>query len=162
VGGGASDLRVPKRRLTVELLLRGREPCRLGVFLAEHQDHSWHRQEVLDLLDEEAPFFPAHDEDADAWVLVGRAAVVWVAVDHNQDEPEDEEPLFDYRREVRLDLPGGRTLEGQLLYAAPPEQARLIDYMNAASRFFRIFTADRVYLVARSAVLRLWDLSEKR
>jgi hypothetical protein len=130
------------------------------VFLAEHQDHSWHRQEVLDLLELEEPFFPAHDEDADVWMLVGRSAVVWVAID-NEVESDDEEPLFDYRREVSLDLYGGRSLEGQLLYAAPPEQARLMDYMNATHGFFRVFTAERVYLVARSAVLRVWDRTEK-
>ena len=128
------------------------------MFLAEHQDHSWHRQEVLDLLEQGEAFFPAHDE-ADALMLVARAAVVWVAVD--KDVETEQEELFDYRREVCLDLDGGRSLEGQLLYAAAPDHARLIDYMNAAPRFFRIFTADRVYLVARAAVLRLWDRSEK-
>ena len=133
------------------------------MFLAEHQDHSWHRQEVLDLLEVQEPFFPAHYEGSDAWMLVGRAAVVWVAVDNDAPEAEadDEEPLFEYRREVSVDLDGGRSLEGQLLYAAPPEQARLMDYLNATPRFFRVFTAERIYLVARSAVRRLWDRTEK-
>jgi hypothetical protein len=33
--------------------------------------------------------------------------------------------------------------------------------MNAPSRFVRVFTADRVYLVAKAAIVRLWDIPEK-
>ncbi|HKA91599.1 MAG TPA: hypothetical protein VKE22_28245 [Haliangiales bacterium] len=155
MGGDPTDLRVPKRRLTVELAQRGSEPSELDVFLAEHQDHSWHRQEVLDLLEEDAPFFPAHA--ADGWVLIRRDSLVWVAVPGQ----EEDDTLFDYRHRVKLDLVDGRTLEGRLLHSAPRERARAIDHMNAPSRFIRVFTEDRVYLVAKAAVLRLWDLPEK-
>jgi hypothetical protein len=172
VGGDVSDLRVPKRRLTVELVQRRSDPGRFEVFLAEHQDHSWHRQEVLDLLEEDTPFFPAHDETTDGWVLIRRDSLVWVAISGMElvaaadlgDLFADDGPgvaLFDYRHHVRLDLVEGRTLEGQLLYSAPPEQARVIDHMNAPSRFVRVFTADRVYLVAKAAIVRLWDIPEK-
>lgn len=169
MGGDPTDLRVPKRRLTVELVQRRSEPCRFEVFLAEHQDHSWHRQEVLDLLEEDAPFFPAHDEASGGWVLIRRDSVVWVAIPGTDlaaaagagEADEDPDALFDHRHRVRLDLVGGRTLEGQLVYAAAPEKARAIDHMNGPSRFVRVFADDRVYLVAKSAVLRLWDLPEK-
>ena len=45
------DLKVPKRRVTVELALQGSTPRQVEVFVAEQQAHAVQKEDVLNLLE---------------------------------------------------------------------------------------------------------------
>lgn len=152
-------LKVPKRAVAVELALAGREPRPVEVYVAEHQAHAFRRQDVLDLLEHEQAFLPARDVADGAWVMFNKDTVVWMslpvaALGEDADDDGGDE-LFDYRREVRVEVHGGPPLEGELLYSTPAERARVVDYLNQTGRFVRLWTADRLYLVNKAYVLRV-------
>ncbi len=151
MGIGDPELRVPKHRVRVELVLRGVAPRLVELFLAGQQERTWHRQEVLDLLEGEARFFPV--VDGSETVLVQRDAVVWVRVDADGRESDDDFELFDQMRQVRIVLDGGGDLRGTIYYAAPPNRARLADELNGPGRFLRLWVEAGVYLIRKSSIL---------
>lgn len=151
-------LRVPKAKVVVELAFAGREPRTVEVFVAEHQAHAYRRQDVLDLLEHEHPFLPARDRDANEWVLFNKDTLLWVALPlftgHSADTEDDEdEELYEQRKDVRIDLVGGGTLSGELLYSAPAEHSRAVDLLNQPGRFFRLWEPERVVLVNKLFVV---------
>lgn len=140
MSAGNPDVRVPKRRVRVELDLHGDAPRVVEMFVAEHQ-------EVLALLVGDARFIPVLH--AGTALLVGRDAVAWCLVESA--EPE-ELMLFEHRREVRVTLDDGDEIVGTLVYSAPPESARLIDELNRGGPFFQLWSDRGVYLVRKSMV----------
>jgi hypothetical protein len=54
---------------------------------------------------------------------------------------------------VRLTLPGGTSLLGTILVVMPPERARVLDFFNAAPRFFPLIGEHQVTLVHRNYVV---------
>jgi hypothetical protein len=71
---------------------------------------------------------------------------------------ESSDELFDFQSRVRVELRGGPPIDGDLLYSAPEEASRAVDYLNAAGRFFRLWDTHHLYLVNRSFVLRVIEL----
>jgi hypothetical protein len=154
---GDPDLRVPKRKVQVELVLRGAAPRVAEMFLAEHQEHTWHRQEVLDLLEGQALFFPVRE--GGETILVRREAVVWVRI-ANEEPGDGEMVLFDQKRLVRILLDGGGELQGTIYYAAAPHRSRLVDELNGPGLFLRLCGEDSVYLISKAAVLTVVELEQ--
>jgi hypothetical protein len=154
-------LRVRKQNVPVELALADTPPRPVEIFLAEHQAHEFRRQHVLDLLEGGPAFLPARDTATGMWEIFNKEALLWIRVPlgplGDSDATESEE-LFDFRSRVRIELHGGPALEGELLYSAPEEASRPVDYLNEASRFFRLWDTEHLYLVNRSFVLRVIEL----
>jgi hypothetical protein len=157
----SANLKIPKKTVPVELNLSGQETCEVEFFLAEYHPCSWRHQNVLDLLEDGNAFLPAKVAHHDARLLFNKDTVVWVGIPLRADpalaeiEPEE---LFDIKHEIRLELTDGSKLDGQLLYAAPPDRSRIVDYMNAPGRFFRLWREDHVYLVNKAFLLRIFQL----
>ncbi len=63
------NLKVPKKTVSVELALVGREVKTAEVFLAEYHASSWRHQNVLDLLEDDKAFLPAQFNDQDGRLL---------------------------------------------------------------------------------------------
>jgi|SRR5579883_2836771 len=164
------DLRIPKHAVVVELRLEGREARKVELYLAEHRDRSWRRQDVLDLLEHPPEFLPARDVADQARVLFNKATVVWIGVPRAAQAADeapggaapDPEPLYEQKRAVRLELLGGVALDGKLLYSAPPERARVSDHLNGPGRFLRLHTDEQLYLVNKAFVVRALDREARR
>ena len=161
------ELRIPKIPVTVELALYGEAPRSVELYIAEHQADAFRRQQVLDLLETDALFLPAHDRAAGDWAILNKATVAWVAislldgelpVEEAADYPLGDE-IFDVRRRVEVELSGGEVIAGELLYSPPRERSRLADHLNEGGRFFRLWNEDRVYLVNKQWVLRVRELA---
>jgi hypothetical protein len=149
----SEKLRVRKRPLEVELALEDRPPRRMKLFLAEHDSHGFQRQRVLDLLQTET-FLPACDAESGEWQTFNSHAVLWIGMTLSSvDGEEAADELFEHRQRVRVELIGGTSLEGELLYSAPQEGPRVVDLLNRRERFIRLWTEDRVYLVNKVSVL---------
>jgi hypothetical protein len=151
------DLTVPKRLVTVELTHIGRNPSRAQVFVAEHEGQADSRhQGVIDLLELGGDFLPVRGQADETPTVINRLTLIHVAVDNARSEDSvAQEPLFEYRREVRVELAGGGKLVGELLYTLPSQHARVADYLNAPGRFFSLWTGDRLYLVNKAHVERV-------
>ena len=154
------ELKIRKQPVAVELALAGGEPRRVEVFVAEHRDNEFRRQDVLDLLEHMQAFLPAKDPASGCWEIFNKDALLWIGVPLSPFGSETASPaeeLFEFRRPVRVDLIGSHSLSGELLYSAPAESTRLVDYVNEPGRFLRLWTKDFLYLINKAFVLRLTE-----
>lgn len=152
----ARALRVPKKTLEVELALAGATPRRVELFLAEHGEHDFNRQHVLDLLDQVDSFIPIRDLETGEWESFNSDAVVWVGIPASSADADGSgDELFEHRRSVRVALTGGGWLEGDVLYSAPDAGPRLVDHLNRNDPYFRLWNAEQVFLVNKRWVLRV-------
>lgn len=150
------QLRIRKEPLEVELALAGEQPRRVELFLAEHGSHAFDRQRVLDLLEQPDSFLPACDRETGNWESFNSRSVIWIAMPRSSAEAEGGgSELYDRRKFVRVSLAGGGSLEGEILYSAPEESARVVDVLNRRERFLRLWSGDRVFLVSKDSVLRV-------
>jgi hypothetical protein len=157
-----SDLRVPKRRLTVEILLLGDDPRAVEIFLADYHAHAWRRQEVSDLLSQEQPFLPCREVQGSTVWLVNKEALVWVRVPAPSAGPASPEALFleadEYRQSVQIQLAGNRFLTGELRFRAPAQEARVLDHLNSPERYLSLWSEPHLFLVQKRHVQRLTEL----
>jgi hypothetical protein len=154
-------LRIRKQNVPVDLALPGAPPRPVEIFLAEHQAHEFRRQHVLDLLEQGPPFLPARDVATGAWEILHKDAVLWIRVSLGPagENLEAGDELFEVEKRVRVEISGGDPLEGDLLYSAPEQAARVVDYLNQEARFFRLWEGDRLYLINKTFVLRVMELA---
>jgi hypothetical protein len=153
----AEPLRIPKEAFAVELALAGAAPRRVEVFLAEQRANEFRRQYVLDLLEGARAFLPARDTATGKRETFNKDALLWICVPLAPfgSQAAGEEELFEFRHPVRVDLIGGEPLAGELLYSAPAESTRLVDYLNAPGRFLRLWSKETLYLINKAFVLRV-------
>jgi len=151
-------LQIRKLPVAVELALAGGEPHRVEVFVAEHRDNEYRRQDVLNLLEREHAFLPARNTATGHGEIFNKDALLWIALplsplgsEASSSEPE----LFEFRRSVRVDFLGGQSVSGELLYSAPEQSTRLVDHVNAPGRFIRLWAKDFLYLINKAFVVRV-------
>jgi hypothetical protein len=147
---------VPKRVVTVELLLHGRQPELAHIFVPATEGGALARHAVVDLLEKDHAFVPTQSQHERTPQIINKDALVWIAVASDAAAgAADDDALFEFRHEVRVELAGGAALAGELLYSLPPEHARVTDYLNSPGRFFRLWTAERLYLINKYFVERV-------
>ena len=151
-------LRIRKLAVAVDLAMTAGPPRQVEVFLAEHRAREFRRQHVLDLLEHVQAFLPARDCTSGGWEIFNKDALLWIGVPLSPFGAEPAgatEELFEFRRPVHVDLVGAPTLAGELLYSAPEQSTRLVDYLNEPGRFLRLWATDRLYLINKAFVLRV-------
>ena len=153
-------LRVRKQNVPVEITLAGSDPRLVEVFLAEHQANQFRRQHVFDLLEQPSAFLPARDFASGVWEVFNKDALLWIKVPLGPlgGVEEGGEELFDFRKKARVELLGGKPLDGDLLYSLPEPATRINDYLNREGRFFRLWQADFLYLVNKAFVVRVVEI----
>ncbi|MFH2009568.1 MAG: hypothetical protein ABI333_23450 [bacterium] len=152
-----ASLKVPMRRVAIELHQPHREPRRLEVFVAEYHSRGGRPQDVLDLLEQDAAFLPGLDADTSQFQLFNKENVLWIAIEHSGRDLTDELELADRHSAVRVELLDGILLEGELLYTPPSAKGRVVDFLNMPGRFFRLHQVGRALLVNKSFVLGLTE-----
>jgi hypothetical protein len=156
-------LRIRKQAVLVDLALAGSEARQAEVFLAEHEAHEFRRQHVIDLLQSMRGFLPARDWETGLWELFNKDVLMWIRVPlaplGGEEAESGDDELFDFRKNVRVDLMGGSPLQGELLYSAPDEYTRTADYLNLEGRFFHLWQEGHLYLVNKSFVQRIVELA---
>ncbi len=130
------ELRVPKHRLSVEVLLPGGTSRRMALFLAEAAPDHDGPERPLDLLNDRAEFIPAVDETTGDMTFLHRSALCAVRVPCEV-EPEDL-PTIPTEHEVEILLVDGTALRGLISYLRPSGHARLVDVLNESPPFLRL------------------------
>jgi hypothetical protein len=160
----SGPLRIRKNAVRVELALAAGEPRRVEVFVAEYREHEFRHEDVLNLLEHEQAFLPARDAATHRGEIFNKDGVLWIALPLSPagTEPASaEEELFEFRRPVRVDFLAGQTISGEVLYSAPSEHTRLVDYVNEPGRFLRVWTKDFLYLINKTFVLRVVEAARE-
>lgn len=147
------ELRIPKRRVEVELVLAGHGARRVVLFLSDFAVGHDGAERVSDLLNDPPDFLPARDLATDQVLFVQREQVV-VARVAREPEPEDAERYtLPTEHEVVLLLADGQRVSGLVTYVLPPDRSRLVDYLNAAPPFVRVHEGEREAYVNRRYVV---------
>lgn len=149
----SDDLKVPKRRAPVELLLHDGSARQVTVFLAEFASTHSGPERLSDLLNGRDEFVPALDVATDQMTFVGRQSIAAARV-----APEweaDEALAGGHDEELEIVLATGVTLRGRVSILMPPERSRLLDYLNDAQPFIRLVEESQVALVHKRHVARV-------
>lgn len=146
------DLRVPKQRVPVEVVLPGGATRRVALFLSGSAPGHGGPETVSDLLEGGDEFIPAFDEEAGAMAFLHRRSVAVARLPAGDEPDPSAEITLPTEHEVEVALADGSRLRGFVSYVLPPERARLVDFLNQKDRFFRLAEPGGVALIARAHV----------
>jgi hypothetical protein len=149
----SDELKVPKRRVQVEVLLPGGGMRQVTVFLSDFASHHGGPERLSDLLNGPDEFVPALDAQTDTMTFLGRGSIAAARV-----APEWEiDPALagSEEHEVEITLVEGMQLRGTLRYALPPGRTRLLDHLNDAQSFVRLEERDNIALINKRHIARV-------
>jgi hypothetical protein len=165
MGNSSDELRVPTHAVAVHLLRAGCEPERAELFVIDApRGRGAAATEVAALLEGGSPFVPVREPDAPGGprvALVGKQAIIWVAVRLGDEselgaEPSEMLALYDQRHDVRVELAGIDPIAGHILYSSPADRPRLADHLNQPDvHFLRVWTTHSLYLVNKHHIVRV-------
>ncbi len=148
------DLRVPKRPVSVEVLLPGAGARRMALYLAGAAVDHEGPERPRDLLEGGLAFIPALDEESGAMTFLHRRGLLAIRVDRALDADEEEVTL-PTEHEVEVLLDDGTLLPGLVSYVRPPDRSRLLDVLGEAPAFLRLLQGDQVTYVNTRHVVRV-------
>ncbi|HZX95937.1 MAG TPA: hypothetical protein VFE90_15550 [Myxococcales bacterium] len=150
-----TDLRVPKRRVPVEIVQVGGAVRRIAVFLAEAVASHAGPERLADILNGQDEFIPAFDEQAAAMTFLNRAAVALARMTGQVEVDGANDVTVSSEHDVEITLLDGSRLRGLISYSLPSDRSRLVDFLNDATPFFQLVEGDSVTLVSRRQVARV-------
>jgi hypothetical protein len=142
-----SNLQVPKRRVSIELLACGGERRAVTVFLSEFTPDHGGAERVSDMLNRDDVFFPALDHTTARTTFVNRAAVVLARISRSLDAGDVDEVTIPTEHEVEVKLLDGEVVRGVVSYVLAPEHSRPVDFLNGRGRFFRLLVSAEHFLL---------------
>jgi hypothetical protein len=149
--------RVEKLRRAVRVVLTDGRRLDGDVFLAERTKSRAEPQEPVDLLNEDAPFFPFFLNEQEV-LLVAKEQVTRVETA----APDGEAPadMPDGAMAVEITLIDGSTISGFVPLEKRGEQTRLLDFLNGyLKRFIPVFWGEQVCLVNRFLIASVSQLT---
>jgi hypothetical protein len=151
--------RIQTTQKAVILTMLGGEELRGGVFIHPSSYRPFELEDVSELFNADSPFFPLELETGEV-ILVSKERVAEVAADRS-DEASDQPPRDAPTATALLQvvLVGGEVRLGSIKLEAPPDRARVLDYLNAlTSRFLTLHTSNEARLINRSLIDRVRPL----
>jgi hypothetical protein len=156
------ELRVPKHRTPVELILAGGSTRNVLVFLTEFAAKHSGAERLSDLINGEVEFIPAVDTTTDAVFFLNRTSVAVARVAATVEGDDVEQHTIPTEHEVEVTLIGGQKLRGLIAYVMPPDRSRLTDFLNDAPRFIKLIEPNGVALVNKQHVTLVEALGATR
>jgi hypothetical protein len=169
----SSELRLPTRAIAMRLALIGGLPTAAELFISDvpRRGTSQLFDDLAAQLDQPSGFIPVRWSSRVR--LLGKHAIAWLAVrrrapdaaDPSTDfssESSEELTLYDREYVVEIELVHGTKLIGTLLDNSPADRMRVIDHLNRAGAFVRLWTADEHYLVNTRQIVAVTELAESR
>jgi hypothetical protein len=161
---------MPTKVVPARLALTGGEPFAAELFISDvrRRGRSHLLDDIVAYLGGEATFFPMRWEGQVR--LVSKHAIVWVAIrrrdpDEMPSRDFENEPseltLYDREHRVEVHLAHGPALVGVLLDSSPADRPRVMDHLNRAGRFLRLWTSDEHFLIHAAQVVAVTELGEE-
>ena len=155
----ANLYRIETTRKAVILTMLGGEEVHGNVFIHFSSYRPFELEDVSELFNSETPFFPLELETSEV-ILVAKERVAELAADRGE-APSDLAPRDPPSPTALLQvvLVGGEVRLGSIRLDAPPDRARVLDYLNAlTSRFLTLYTSNEARLINRSLIDRVRPL----
>jgi hypothetical protein len=159
--------RVPKRKVPVEVVLAGRSPLLVDLYLSDCAETHAGPERPSDLLNGPEPFLPASDR-AGSVLFLHRDGLIAVSVDAQHEQADASEPAGvaaagqSTAIGVEVVLEDGMTIAGEINQMMPEGQRRLQDVLNLASRFLILWSGGRVHLINKRRIVRVATLPQSR
>ena len=151
--------RIETAKKAVILTMFGGEELRGDVFIHFSSYRPFELEDVSELLNADSPFFPLGLENGEV-ILVSKERVAEVAADRGESTSEEQtrtEPSPTAL--LQIVLVGGEIRLGSIRLEAPPDRARILDYLNAlTSRFLTLYTSNEARMINRSLIDRVRPL----
>lgn len=143
--------RIPRRDLAVRILLDDGRTLDGRMFTAD-SGPGGRPEDVLQHLNDPAEDFVPLVCGEDSFLL-NKAGIIWAQLSGDGAREIAEELDGGRTVPVRLTLAGGISLVGTFSVLMPVERSRVLDYLNASSRFLPLFGDGTVTLVQRGFVV---------
>ena len=159
ISDSANLYRVETAQKAVILTMLGGEELRGNVFIHQSSHRPFELEDVSELLNADTPFFPLELENSEV-ILISKERVAEAAADRGDDtfdQPTRGTPTPTAL--LQIALVGGEIRLGSIRLDAPPDRARVLDYLNAlTSRFLTLYTSNEARLINRSLIARVRPL----
>ena len=158
ISDSANLYRVQTAQKAVILTMLGGEELRGNVFIHPSSYRPFELEDVSELLNAGTPFFPLELESGEV-VIISKERVAEAAANH--DDAPDHPPRGAPSPTALLQilLVGGEVRLGSIRLEAPPDRARVLDYLNAlTSRFLILYTSNEARLINSSLIERVRPL----
>jgi len=159
ISDSANLYRVETAQKAVILTMLGGEELRGNVFIHQSSYRPFELEDVSELLNAGSPFFPLELETGEV-ILVSKERVAEAAANRSDDtseQPPRGAPTATAL--LQIVLVGGEVRLGSIRLEAPPDRARVLDYLNAlTSRFLTLYTSNEARLINRSLIDRVRPL----
>jgi hypothetical protein len=149
----SDELRVPKGRAEVQVLLPGGGTRQVMVFLSEFAGTHAGHERLSDVLNADGSFLPALDVTSDTMSFLARDAIAAARVGREWEASSDLTGAEE--AEVEITLTNGEKLRGHIDFILPPGRARLLDHLNDPRPFVRLDEGAQVALVNKRHIARV-------
>ena len=155
----ANLYRVETAQKAVILTMLGGEELRGNVFIHPSSYRPFELEDVSELFNSGSPFFPLELETGEV-ILVSKERVAEAAANRGDDASEPPPRGAPTPTALlQILLVGGEVRLGSIRLEAPPDRARVLDYLNAlTSRFLTLYTSNEARLINRSLIDRVRPL----
>jgi hypothetical protein len=149
----SDELRIPKKRTQVELVLASGATLQVGFFLSEFAGSHAGHERLSDLLNGRDDFLPGFDLGSETVTFIARAGIAAATVGHEWEPGLD--LLEADEHVVEIALLDGTSLRGALQFVMPQGRSRLLDHLNDPQPFLRLEQGDKVVLVNKRHIARV-------
>lgn len=162
------DVKLPTVAVPVRLALAGRDVLDAEIFVVDRvrQAKTQVLDDIADLLCDASTFLPvkqgAHVR------LLAKHAVSWVSVKPEaaelavelefDDLPSEVVTLYDREHRVEVELVTGGSLRGAVFDSSPASRTRVVDHLNGAAGFLRLWTEGEHFLVNKVQILAVSEV----
>ena len=154
----ANLYRIETAQKAVILTMLGGEELRGRVFIHPSSFRPFELEDVSELFNSDSPFFPLELETGEV-ILVSKERVAEAAADRGDDASDHPREVPAPTALLQIVLVGGEVCLGSIRLEAPPDRARVLDYLNAlTSRFLTLYTSNEARLINRSLIDRVRPL----
>lgn len=150
--------RIETAQKAVILTMLGGEELKGKVFIHPSLYRPFELEDVSELFNSDSPFFPLELEHGEV-ILVSKERVAEVAADRGEGADPAHRGTPAPTALLQVVLVGGEIRLGSIRLEAPPDRARVLDYLNAlTSRFLVLHTSNEARLINRSLIGRVRPL----
>lgn len=152
------ELRLPTIAVPVRLALVGHDEDGAELFVADgpRHDPSQLIDDVVHVLEEPSGFLPVRIGGAVR--LLGKHAISWISI--RSEEPSEVFTLYDRQHRVEIELFVGKRLTGSILSSMPAARPRVIDHLNTAVHFVRLWTPEGQFVINKTQIVGVTELTE--
>ena len=138
------SLKVPKKKVPLIVNFVGEKSIRGNIFLCSQSPFRVGEELVIDLLNEEDPFFPFEIENPPSIRFISKRNIM--SADTSEDSASEEG--VGKKEEITVLLSDGQKLSGELLIEQPEHKSRVLDFFNSKEKgFFKLSNKTEIHYV---------------